>query len=235
MSTGHETMWKPRAIREATPEGDRVVAFRTHLPEGCLGREVVAEFSRALVSGISPLRAQRFAFNAEHGPASAVDRVADDDVAAVACRRRAEGRLHHGSLDVATRGRFDRDALRRALRFDWRAPAAPATTALDLAKARATGDRTERESDRAVEAEGLAEYKKTPDACALTSCSSTRADSCSSQTCERPGLRSAGRRSCGIAIAGIRSRSFPVSRFRHSGSGSVCIFNVIGKTSMESA
>jgi hypothetical protein len=203
----HETTWQFSAIGNAAPEGDRVATCRSDLSEGSLDREVFGEFGRALVSSLSSKRPPGPADQTDSGAATTTDRGPDSDFRTSALRRSAKGGLRHGSVDLAAGGRPDREALRSALWSDRRPPAALAAIGVDLTEAGAPGDRAQRAGHRAVEANGLAGYKKTPGAGARISSFSTKAGFCLSPMCARCGLRSAKRRFCAITTGTTRSRS----------------------------
>ncbi|MDI6784430.1 MAG: hypothetical protein QME64_10100, partial [bacterium] len=155
----HETLWKPKATREAAPTCDRVVE-RRHEGVGS-GQEnwMFPQFCDSLAGAVSPERSGRIKIQACAWEAAQAGKASETIFSATSPERFNELWVSHGLMDHPTSSRSDPETIRYSL-----SPQSYMETlgwvGLELSEARKTVLGARRKSHRALEMVSVAAYKK---------------------------------------------------------------------------
>jgi len=176
------------------------------LPSRGSNGSIVHKFPGALEAGI-PAQRQGWLEAATHAGASAADETPSEaTVDRSAETGRTSGGLLHRDVDDPARRRANPPPLGHRVSSGARVENSD-FPGLELSKARTPGPSTQSEENPAVEAAGLAAYKKKPGDWARIWFSLMRAGFCSFHRCNALGRRWARHLCCGTVIAGSGSRS----------------------------
>jgi hypothetical protein len=214
----HATSWTPQATGEAPSPRCSAVGVRPDplggRPSGRGGRE----FCVSLVAGVPAKGGAGAGGQTCSGTSGPTVHRTETPTREAAGPRLAARRLPDRPLDVATGGRPDPPAVRRAVSSGACLEGAD-RVGLELPEAGASRRRARRGGHRPLDAGGLAPDKKTPRDVAPISSSSMRAGFCSSPTSAGRGRPRARRRASATGTATIACRCATGWRCRPSGGG----------------
>jgi hypothetical protein len=174
----HETPWKFRSARKASPACIAPAKSRSQLPLCGHSTEVFPELDRPLATGL-PYERLEGPPSSANTRATSIDRSgAETGACSDISRRRSESRLCNGSLDTEARWRGNQEALWGRL-FHFQSLATDEGSGLELPDAGEESPGAKRTCHPNVEASGMARDKKKPKNFAPISFSWMKAVSCS--------------------------------------------------------
>lgn len=216
---GHETPRNFRAPGKAKAPSHRPVEAWSFLSSDRCGVEGVAELRCSLGASLSDRRVRSAASPARPRTSRAVDSRSKGETAPASREGPPGRRVLHESVDSHADRQADPHPLWHPLPSRALLASDASPTGLDVPEARAEGHATERGRDRALEAAGVAAYKKTPISGEPISSLSTKVGSCSSPTLSGRGHPRGRPLSSIISTGRTRCLRSPHSAFPQSDGG----------------